>query len=191
MRDEGGVFTTGQVAKICNVASRTVSKWIDAGHLRGYRIVGSKDRRVLREELIAFLRRHGMPCDKLTQSGSGLKVIVVGTGYMAGLAGRLGTLVDEKVSVERCDTFFQAGLAFADRRIHILVVDAAAKGLQETVKSIRALGGSTVVLAVRVAGAVGEVKGIDAYLPSIEAPGLIAQQARQMLIDMGFKCDAM
>ena len=35
------VLTTGDVARICNVASRTVSKWFDSGQLRGYRIPGS------------------------------------------------------------------------------------------------------------------------------------------------------
>ena len=42
------VFTTGQVAKICKVAPRTVSKWFDSGRLRGYRIPGSQDRRIPR-----------------------------------------------------------------------------------------------------------------------------------------------
>jgi len=28
------IFTTGQVAKICKVAPRTVSKWFDSGRLR-------------------------------------------------------------------------------------------------------------------------------------------------------------
>ena len=46
------VFTTGQVAKICKVAPRTVSKWFDSGRLRGYRIPGSQDRRIPREHLI-------------------------------------------------------------------------------------------------------------------------------------------
>jgi excisionase family DNA binding protein len=45
------VFTTGQVAKICKVAPRTVSKWFDSGRLRGYRIPGSQDRRIPREQL--------------------------------------------------------------------------------------------------------------------------------------------
>ena len=40
------IFTTGQVAKICKVAPRTVSKWFDSGRLRGYRIPGSQDRRI-------------------------------------------------------------------------------------------------------------------------------------------------
>ena len=36
------VFTTGQVAKICKVAPRTVSKWFDSGRLRGYLIQRAK-----------------------------------------------------------------------------------------------------------------------------------------------------
>ncbi len=55
------VFTTGQVAKICKVAPRTVSKWFDSGRLKGYRIPGSQDRRIPRDYLIKFLKEHGMP----------------------------------------------------------------------------------------------------------------------------------
>ena len=59
------VFTTGQVAKICKVAPRTVSKWFDSGRLKGYRIPGSQDRRIPREYLIRFLKEHGMPLGDL------------------------------------------------------------------------------------------------------------------------------
>jgi two-component system, OmpR family, response regulator RpaA len=61
------VFTTGQIARLCLVAPRTVSKWFDAGKLKGYRIptVGNTqkggDRRVDRAELIAFLKSNNMP----------------------------------------------------------------------------------------------------------------------------------
>lgn len=54
------VFTTGQVAKLCKVAPRTVAKWFDAGRLRGYRIPVLGDRRIPREHLAAFLREHNM-----------------------------------------------------------------------------------------------------------------------------------
>lgn len=60
-RPQPDVFTTCQIARICSVAPRTVSKWIDAGNLRGYRIPGSKHRRVPQSELIRFMREHGMP----------------------------------------------------------------------------------------------------------------------------------
>jgi len=45
MQKRKDVLTTGQVAQICNVAPRTVTKWFDSGRLKGYRIPGSKDRK--------------------------------------------------------------------------------------------------------------------------------------------------
>ncbi len=70
------VFTTGQVAKICKVAPRTVSKWFDSGRLKGYRIPGSQDRRIPREYLIKFLKEHGMPLGELEDETTA-KVLVV------------------------------------------------------------------------------------------------------------------
>lgn len=57
------VFTTGEVARICKVAPRTICKWFDSGRLKGYRIPGSQDRRIPREYLLKFLAEHGMPCE--------------------------------------------------------------------------------------------------------------------------------
>src|SRR5260370_42004624 len=71
------VFTTGQVAKICKVAPRTVSKWFDSGRLRGYRIPGSQDRRIPREHLIRFLKEHGMPLGELEEEGWH-KILIIG-----------------------------------------------------------------------------------------------------------------
>ena len=71
------VFTTGQVAKICKVAPRTVSKWFDSGRLKGYRIPGSQDRRIPREQLIRFLKEHGMPLGELEEE-EWHKVLIIG-----------------------------------------------------------------------------------------------------------------
>ncbi|MFN9969658.1 MAG: helix-turn-helix domain-containing protein, partial [Phycisphaerae bacterium] len=57
------VLTTGEVAKICNVAPRTVSKWFDSGSLKGYRIPGSRDRRIPTSELIRFMKAHNIPLE--------------------------------------------------------------------------------------------------------------------------------
>ena len=54
------IFTSDEVAKICNVSPRTVAKWFDSGRLRGYRIPGTQDRRVPRVYLIRFLKEHGL-----------------------------------------------------------------------------------------------------------------------------------
>jgi len=57
----GEVFTTGEVAKLCRVSSRTAAKWIDNGLLKGWRVPGGKDRRVARKDLVAFLEEYQMP----------------------------------------------------------------------------------------------------------------------------------
>ncbi len=54
-------FTTGDVARICNVTKRTVIKWIDGGKLKGYLIPGSRHRRVSAASLREFLRVHKLP----------------------------------------------------------------------------------------------------------------------------------
>lgn len=59
------VFTTGQIARALRVAPRTVGHWIDDGHLKGYRLPGSKDRRVTRAALEQFVRESGMPVEWL------------------------------------------------------------------------------------------------------------------------------
>lgn len=59
------VLTTGNVAKICNVAPRTVSKWVDDGALHGYRLPGSKDRRIPIANLRNFMEEHSIPTKPL------------------------------------------------------------------------------------------------------------------------------
>ena len=71
------VFTTGQVAKICKVAPRTVSKWFDSGRLKGYRIPGSQDRRIPRDQLIRFLKEHHMPLGELEEE-EWHKILIIG-----------------------------------------------------------------------------------------------------------------
>ncbi|MFH5805161.1 helix-turn-helix domain-containing protein [Alienimonas sp. DA493] len=81
------IYTTGQVAKHCQVAPRVVVGWFDAGHFKGgYRLPHRDpdsdkpgDRRIPREALIAFLEKNGMPLDGLAEPegrGAGLCVTV-------------------------------------------------------------------------------------------------------------------
>ena len=103
------VFTTGQVAKICKVAPRTVSKWFDSGRLVGYRIPGSQDRRIPREHLIRFLKEHQMPLGDLEEEALA-KVLMIGADRM--LIDRLCTLMPESedYKVEIAHSGFEAGI---------------------------------------------------------------------------------
>jgi len=65
MKKPTDVLTTGQIANLCRCAPRTVAKWIDDGALKGFRLPGSKDRRVVLVQLFCFMRERGMPLEWL------------------------------------------------------------------------------------------------------------------------------
>ncbi|MFC1724592.1 helix-turn-helix domain-containing protein [candidate division KSB1 bacterium] len=59
-------LTTGEVSKICNVSQKTVIKWYDDGLLEGYKIPGTKDRRVPIKSLNEFIQKNNIPISVLS-----------------------------------------------------------------------------------------------------------------------------
>lgn len=116
------VYTTGQVAKICKVAPRTVSKWFDSGRLKGYRIPGSQDRRIPRDSLIKFLKEHGMPLGELEDETTA-KVLVVAQDQVLidNLKRELPPEKSYKLAIAASG--FEAGLQAESFRPDCIVVD--------------------------------------------------------------------
>jgi excisionase family DNA binding protein len=69
------VFTTGEAAEVCKVSQQTIIRCFDSGRLRGFRVPGSRFRRIPRDALIAFMKDNGIPPDAL-ESGK-QKILVV------------------------------------------------------------------------------------------------------------------
>ena len=69
------VFTTGEAADICKVSQQTIIRCFDAGRLKGFRVPGSRFRRIPRDALLVFMKDNGIPPD-LLQSGK-TKILVV------------------------------------------------------------------------------------------------------------------
>ena len=68
------VFTTGEAADICKVSQQTIIRCFDAGRLKGFRVPGSRFRRIPREELIRFMKNNDIPTDDFV---TGKKKILV------------------------------------------------------------------------------------------------------------------
>jgi len=115
------VLTTGEVAKICSVAPRTVSKWFDSGQLRGYRIPGSKDRRIPLEHLVRFMRAHDIPLDGLETGRRRLLILDADRDLCAALHKTLGATGD--CDVEIAESAFEGGAAAREFKPHVLLVD--------------------------------------------------------------------
>lgn len=117
------VFTTGQVARLCGVAPRTATQWCDKGMLGSFRIPGSRDRRVPREQLVKFLNEHGMPLGGL-EADDRCKVLVL--SQESGLASKLAGLLPE--NAYRCDPApdgFGAGIKAETTYYEVVVLDLA------------------------------------------------------------------
>ncbi len=69
------VFTTGEAAEICKVSQQTIIRCFDSGRLKGFRVPGSRFRRIPRDALMLFMKENGIPPDALDSGKS--KVLVV------------------------------------------------------------------------------------------------------------------
>lgn len=115
------VFTTGEAAKICKVSQQTIIRCFDSGQLKGFRVPGSRFRRIPRDQLFHFMRENGIPTDAL-ESGK-RKILVVDDDQ---------DLVDMIVDVlERDGRFetrsvnngFDAGMMVKEYRPDLIVLD--------------------------------------------------------------------
>ncbi|MCC7204775.1 MAG: response regulator [Phycisphaeraceae bacterium] len=70
------VFTTGEAAEVCKVSQQTIIRCFDSGRLHGFRVPGSRFRRIPREELIRFMRENNIPTE-LLEAGRKKRILVV------------------------------------------------------------------------------------------------------------------
>lgn len=59
------VYTTGEVSRVCKISQQTVIRCFDSGKLKGFRVPGSRFRRIPRESLFSFMKEHDIPLDQL------------------------------------------------------------------------------------------------------------------------------
>jgi excisionase family DNA binding protein len=68
------LYTTGEAAEICRVSQQTIIRCFDSGRLEGFRVPGSKFRRIPHLSLIKFMKDNSIPIDHV---GSGKKKVLV------------------------------------------------------------------------------------------------------------------
>ena len=165
------VLTTGDVAKICHVAPRTVSKWFDKGQLKGYRIPGSRDRRIPVSELVRFMKMHNMPTDALP-IGKTRVLIVDADGESAE---SLGQLLAETADyeIETVGTTFETGLVAQKFSPHVMIISLLSGDIDaaEICKSVRGDDDLQAVKLIALANHLEDAeqsallqKGFDGYI---------------------------
>ncbi len=150
------VLTTGEVAKICHVAPRTVSKWFDTGKLRGYRIPGSRDRRIPVEQLIAFMRAYGIPLLDGMDVGT-YRILIMDSQVSSSRRELIRVLSEiDRYDVRLVANGFEAGVLAQQFRPHVIVIDTTV-GEQEAVATCQNIRSHSELQSAKVIAAISDV----------------------------------
>ncbi|HEV7282839.1 MAG TPA: response regulator [Pirellulaceae bacterium] len=115
------VFTTGEAAKICKVSQQTIIRCFDNGSLKGFRVPGSRFRRIPRDALFSFMRENGIPTDDLESASR--KVLIVDDDV--DLVEMLVDVFkrDGAFEIKTANNGFEAGMLVKEFRPDLVVLD--------------------------------------------------------------------
>jgi len=187
------VFTTGEAAKICKVSQQTIIRCFDNGQLKGFRVPGSRFRRIPREALYKFMKDNGIPTDAL-ESGK-RKVLLVDDD--AELVELILKFLDEDGRFETrvAQNGFDAGMMVKEYHPDLIVLDVMLPDIngKEVCQRVRA---DTTLEDVRILCMSGMVEddkvqelrlaGADDFLPKpFDVDVLIEKMCAQLEIESG------
>lgn len=115
------VFTTGEAAELCKVSQQTIIRCFDSGRLNGFRVPGSKFRRIPRAELIRFMRENDIPSE-LVQTGS-IRVLIVDDDPQIVRMLEDYLSADERFEVRTATTGYDAGMVTHEFRPDVILLD--------------------------------------------------------------------
>lgn len=137
------VLTTFEASRYLNVAPKTVSNWIDAGHLKAYRTVGGH-RRIRREDLEAFI--NAQQSGRRARVGAQRRRVLVVDHEPAAAEAIVQALreVDPPCDLETAHNGFEAGVKLAEFAPDLLVLDLSVAGSRpaELLRQIRSRAAS-------------------------------------------------
>lgn len=115
------VFTTGEAAKICKVSQQTIIRCFDSGQLKGFRVPGSRFRRIPRDVLYKFMKDNGIPTDAL-ESGKRKALVVDDDQDLVDLLTDV-LEADGRFEVRAVNNGFDAGMMVKEYRPDVIVLD--------------------------------------------------------------------
>jgi excisionase family DNA binding protein len=115
------LFTTGEAAEICRVSQQTIIRCFDAGRLEGFRVPGSRFRRIPRQNLVRFMKDNNIPLDAI-ESGK-RKILIVDDD--AEIVELLEDVLDRdgRFEVQTASSGYEAGMATEKFRPDLILLD--------------------------------------------------------------------
>jgi two-component system, OmpR family, response regulator RpaA len=161
---EKRIFTTGEAAQICKVSQQTIIRCFDSGRLTGFRVPGSKFRRIPRDELIRFMRANNIPLDTIEGGTRRILVVDDDPGILQLFSDVLGR--DGRFEVQTAATGYDAGMLTESFKPHLMILDYMLPDINGNIvcQRIRTNPGLKDTRIIFVSGVVNqdEIKGLIA-----------------------------
>ena len=159
------VFTTGEAAEICKVSQQTIIRCFDAGRLNGFRVPGSRFRRIPRVELLRFMRANDIPTDVIESARRRVLVVDDDEQIVELYVDVLGK--DDRFEIKTASTGYDAGMLTEQFKPHLILLDYMLPDINgnlvcDRIRANPDLGGTKIII---VSGVV-RPEEIDALLDS-------------------------
>ncbi len=115
------LFTTGEAAEICRVSQQTIIRCFDAGRLEGFRVPGSRFRRIPRQNLVKFMKDNNIPLDSI-ESGKRKVLIVDDDAEIVELIVEVLER-DGRFEVKTASSGYEAGMSTQRFRPELILLD--------------------------------------------------------------------
>lgn len=123
-----------EIAQYCDVHQRTVSRWIANGQLKGHKLPGRGNYRVLVEDFITFLHKQRMPMPELfdtqaIEQTTGKKRILIIDDEAAMRNAVRRVLQSTQYDIISAQDGFQAGVKVIAEQPDLIILDLSMPGL--------------------------------------------------------------
>jgi excisionase family DNA binding protein len=123
------VFTTGEAAGLCSVSQQTIIRCFDQGRLDGFRVPGSRFRRIPRESLLRFMQDNGMSTERLEPAALHVLLICEDSAFAEHLR---GVMAAHGVTIHQTASAWDAGACFQRYEPSLVLVAGEYAGLKPT-----------------------------------------------------------
>ena len=179
------VFTTGEAAEICKVSQQTIIRCFDSGRLQGFRVPGSRFRRIPRNELLRFMKTNEIPTDSLESATKRVLVVDDDEQIIDLFREVLGR--DDRFELKTAATGYDAGMLTEQFRPHLILLDFMLPDINgnlvcERIKANPDLSGTKVLFVSGVVSQdeIGKLTGEGRADGFVKKPFDIEQLVRQM-----------
>jgi len=115
------LYTTGEAAVVCKVSQQTIIRCFDSGKVEGFRVPGSKFRRIPRQSLLRFMKEHNIPLDNLD---SGKKKVLIVDDDIEIVELLVDVLVrDGRFETKTAGSGYEAGMLTEQFRPDLILLD--------------------------------------------------------------------